>query len=76
MPPHKAKNDDIETDAMRHHSIFMGHKEGWKDVAAGLDMTAEELWHAVRTGKIKAVETHERVYIIPPNEELRLTGKI
>lgn len=61
---------------MRHHDIFMGQKEGWKQVAAALNMMPEELWHAVRTGKIKAVETHERVYVIPPDEELRLTGKI
>lgn len=63
-------------DAMRHHDIFMGRKEGWRQVAESLNMTPEELWQAVRTGKIKAVETHERAYVIPPDEELRLTGKI
>lgn len=52
-------------DALHHHDIFMGQKQGWKQVAAALGMTAEELWHAVRTKKIKAVETHERIYVIP-----------
>ncbi len=65
-----------EDEAMRHHDIFMGQHQGWKKVAAALHMTPKELWHAVRTGTIKAVETHERVYIIPPDEELRLTGKL
>ncbi len=62
--------------ARHDYDIFMGQKQGWKDVAAALKMTPDELWTAVRTGKIKAVETHERVYIIPPDEELRLTGTI
>jgi len=66
----------METDAMKHHDIFMGQKEGWKQVAEALGMTPQQLWDAVRTSKIKAVETHERVYVIPPDEELRLTGKI
>ncbi len=58
------------------YQVYMGQKEGWKDVAAALGMTPDQLWEAIRTKKIKAVESHERVYIIPPDEELRLTGKI
>ncbi|MBI4361214.1 hypothetical protein HY572_05580 [Candidatus Micrarchaeota archaeon] len=58
------------------YQIYMGEKEGWKQVASALGMTEDELWLAVRTKKIKAVESHERVYIIPPDEELRLTGRI
>lgn|GEM_PF-2436671 len=73
MASPKAHDD---SSGMRHHDIFMGQRQGWSEVAKVLGMTPDELWHAVRTGKIKAVETHERVYIIPPDEELRLTGKI
>ncbi|MBI5226477.1 hypothetical protein HY994_04570 [Candidatus Micrarchaeota archaeon] len=69
MKPH----DDS---AMRHHEIYMGQKEGWTEVGKELGLSAKELWTAVRTGKIKSVETHERVYIIPPDEELRLTGNL
>ena len=61
---------------MDAYDIFMGPLEGWHAVGKALGMSAEELWKAVRTGSIKAVETHERIYIIPPDEELRLTGKI
>lgn len=60
----------------QNYQIYMGEKEGWTQVSKALDMTEDELWHAVREKKIKAVESHERVYIIPPDEELRLTGKI
>ncbi len=74
MESNKSTPDD--STAMRHHEVFMGQKEGWAEVGKALGLTAKELWTAVRTGKIKSVETHERVYIIPPDEELRLTGKI
>jgi hypothetical protein len=62
--------------AKNDYQIFMGKKEGWREVSSALGMTEDELWKAVRNRTIKAVESHERVYIIPPNEELRLTGKV
>ncbi len=61
---------------MNDPDIFMGKYEGWTAVAKELGMTSEMLRMKVRRKEIKAQELHDRVIVIPPDEQLRLTGKV